>query len=196
MVYLVTFSLQKHRKKSGTENDRVSPDPLPTAQSESSNQERDPSHYNIGSEPVSSSLEQPPVEKEEVAKPDPIKPVSSRSRLLIPAIFETIPEEDETALGDSLLAGTNVGEGERKREGEGETREKREGETGEEGEEIIKEEREREVETVKSAANKEAEEKEKGMEVEVEVDAVDRGAVKDDSAGTEAKALTNSNGDT
>lgn len=32
-----------------------------------------------------------------------IKPVSSRSRLIGPATFETIPEEDETALEDSLV---------------------------------------------------------------------------------------------
>lgn len=44
-----------------------------------------------------------------------IKPVSSRSRLIEPTPFETIPEEDEALLEDSLVRRQSVNEG---REGE------------------------------------------------------------------------------
>ena len=41
---------------------------------------------------------------------DFVKPVSSRSRLIGPATFETIPEEDESALEDSLVVQANIEE--------------------------------------------------------------------------------------
>ena len=52
--------------------------------------------------------------------------MSSRSRLIGPATFETIPEEDESALEDSLVARANVEE---------DSSEKRKGETDGNGDE-------------------------------------------------------------
>ena len=131
-------SLQKHRKKSAeSESAQPPPDSLLTTQTEaqSSNQGGDPYHNESPAQPITHSSTNESSLDEQEQRSDSVKPVSSRSRLLVPAVFETIPEEDETALDDSLHG---IGDGgEKKIEGElGQEVEEREGEKTEEAAEI------------------------------------------------------------
>jgi hypothetical protein len=113
---------RKHRKKSAeSESAQPPPDSLLTTQTEaqSSNQGGDPYHNESPAQPITHSSTNESSLDELEQRSDSVKPVSSRSRLLVPAVFETIPEEDETALDDSLVAGHGIGDGgEKKIEGE------------------------------------------------------------------------------
>ena len=132
--------MQKHKRKSETESE-LSPDSLTTTETEPINQGGSPSINESATQSITPSVNEPSNEE----KSDFAKPVSSRSRLLVPAVFETIPEEDETALDDSLLAGREHMEG-------GGEEEKEEGERSEEGERG----QERESEKGNGAVRKEA----------------------------------------
>ena len=172
--------LQKHRKKSTSDPESK---PAPTPDSPATIQ-REPESYQGGDPPHNEPHPDPISFEEQEPKSDLVKPVSSRSRLLVPAVFETIPEEDETALDDSLIAGSGGvgGGGERKDEGEGEVVAAVEGEGGTEEEEVEREgvregegEGEREVITVETTERKEEEDEggketanEKGKYLEAE----------------------------
>ena len=176
--------MQKHRKKSTeSESAHSPPDPLLTTQTEtqSSNQGGDPYHNESPSQPIThSSMNESSLDEQE-QRSDSLKPVSSRSRLLVPTVFETIPEEDETVLDDSLVAGRGIGDGgERKMEGErhelgvGEREGKKrvEEEIKAQGEKTAHKQREREEqgdeEEVLELTERKEGENERGIEEEVE----------------------------
>ena len=115
--------MQKHRKKSASDAEsELLPDTLTTTHTESQ-----PTNEG-GSPPRNESLTQPITPVNEPSIEELVKPVSSRSRLLVPAVFETIPEEDETVLDDSIVAERGIGEGGEGKEEEGERYEQGEGE--------------------------------------------------------------------
>lgn len=91
--FLSIFHLQKHKKKANSEE--IGPPPpqlIPRPKSRPTSQQSIVKHASLDHDPASTTND----------TQEDVKPVSSRSRLIGPVTFETIPEEDETVLEDSL----------------------------------------------------------------------------------------------
>ena len=100
LLLRLIFYTQKHKKKkavSDAENGSDSPIPTPRPKSPAPPQHDTPE--SLPDEQDTASFPSPHAREQTVL----IKPVSSRSRLIEPTTFETIPEEDETGLDDSLV---------------------------------------------------------------------------------------------
>ena len=100
---------QKHKKRSVADSEphsdstppKLVPRPNSRPTSQQQQQQQTTSYLPTGDQDFLSPSDT------EVSQQEVIKPVSSKSRLIRQANFETIPEEDETVLDNSLVADEN-----------------------------------------------------------------------------------------